>query len=200
MKTFLNNVTKYLLLFSIIAILFFYNGYKNRGIEIAELKTTQDELIWACDSISKIPDDTVGITDTVYIKSDPVYVYKELSPPPPTAKMFSDRLVNDSIDVKVSVIADNVYSWSYEYTPIKTKIILHDVIYKNRPVPYIKYVDKQVQDNGLFVGAGIIFADRFAGKLELNYLTKKNTIWGVEAMRYGDKTFYGAKYAVKIGR
>ena len=197
----MRKLINFALVVSIIFNLIFYNACNNRTIELANAKIEVKDLIEDCDSISNLPPDTFKLPPKIIIeKGETVYIESPIKPVPPEAKEFTQSVKNDSIDVTVRVWADNVYKFSLDYRPITTKIILHDIIYKSKPVPFRVPYEVKVQDNGLYLGAGLIFADRFAAKGSISYLTKKNALIGADFIRYGDVNLYGLSYSVKLFR
>lgn len=197
----MRKIINYALVISIIFNLIFYNACNNRTIERNNAKNEVTDLIAACDSIANLPDSIVYLKpDTIRLKGETIYLTRIIKEAPKTAKTYLDSIINDSIDIRIKIQADNVYSFAYDYRPITTKIILHDIIYKSKPVPFRVPYEVKVQDNGLYVGAGLIFADRFAAKGSISYLTKKNALIGADFIRYGNVNLYGLSYSVKLFR
>jgi len=197
----MRKLINYALVISIIFNLIFYNACNNRTIERDQANSIVDGWEMFSDSVLSIIPDTVKLPpDTIRLKGETVYLTRIIKEAPKTAKTYLDSIVNDSIDIRIKVQADNVYSFAYDYKPITTKIILHDIIYKSKPVPFRVPYEVKVQDNGLYVGAGLIFADRFAAKGSISYLTKKNALIGADFIRYGDANLYGLSYSVKLFR
>jgi len=110
--------------------------------------------------------------------------------------MYKDSIINDSIDLRVEIAAVDLYDIKYDYRPIykyQEKIV-------NKKVPYPVDVIREVEVNqrGLFMNAGIGFSDRFSAKLGLMYLTRKQSIYSYDLVRYNDTNIHFVSYGVKF--
>lgn len=126
--------------------------------EYKPYKAKYNKLVHSIDSIKAIPNDTVIVTDTI-IKSDTIVKHHtEYVDLPKEYNVYSDSIKNDSVDVKILIKADNLYTIDWEYKPV--------YIYKDRIVT--KYVPSIItkecpdiapikRNYGLYLNTGVMY-------------------------------------------
>lgn len=141
------------------------------------------------------PPDT--IRDTIFTKGDIVYVLKRIPVPyvvDRETNFYTDSIVNDSIDVRIELMVKGIVSrWNWSYRPI---IYRHETIVERtvpQPIPYEVLVDRA----GLYVSLGV-GGNQSAFMLsgDLDYINKKDNLYGVQYLRFNQKSFY----LFKIGK
>lgn len=150
------------------------------------------------DSLLALPPDTVK-SEPVIIKEDSlVYITRWIKEPNKgdTENTYTDSLKNDSIDVKVTIKAKDLYSIDYAYRPIYKYQTL--TVTKNVPYPVVKTKIKEVQIRGFYLDAGLGYSDSFVGKLGITYLDRKNNSYSGDIVRYGDNNIYIISYGVRL--
>lgn len=175
-----------------------YQSNKTNKSKYKEVQKEKDELIIKFDSILSLPPDTIE-KPIIVIKDSIITVTKWFEKPnkPDTeAKIYKDSLITDSIDVRLKIYANKLYSVNYDYKPIfkyQEKVV-------EKKVPYSVEVIKKVKipQSGFFVNAGLGFSDQFSGKVGLMLLTKKQTTYSFDLVRYGDKNIYIGSYGIKL--
>ena len=170
------------------------NNYKDKYS--AELSYNK-ALKLKYDSVLSIPPDTVKLPPKI-IKSDSIiYVNKWHKPIPSTARTYKDSLINDSIDVRVTIKADNIYNISYAYKPIYK--YQESIIEKKIPHSVVEFKEVTVSQGGLFGGVGLGYGNNIlALKLDLLYLSKKDKGYGLSLIRHGSNTIYTGTFFIKF--
>jgi hypothetical protein len=167
----------------------------------------KDEIIVPLDVWNKIQElankPPVTHIDTVYIKGETVYVYKELpvavpNPADTTINSYSDSLYRKDIDVTYNFEVRGVLlNRSWMYKPIITEVFRTDSIF----VPQLVEVPLKVPQNGLFlygIAGGNDKSFLFGGGLD--FITKKNTEIGYMYQRFGTDNFHSVKVGIKLFR
>lgn len=203
MKTLSNILQKILknglLLLLIIAGLYILFLRECRTGKIPKDKILIEKSVW--DSIQKIANKPPTIkVDTFFLPGKIVYIYKPLPKPIPekdtTINDYKDSLVTKDINVHVADrIQGTLLDRKWHYTPITKEIVKTITQYVpqiiNNPVP--------VSKAGLY-GWGTVGGNQnaflFGGGLD--YLTKKNTEYGLIYQRYGNVSFYSVKLGTKL--
>lgn len=200
MQKILSNIVLILVFILFGACLYLYNRGNTFKDERDQEKTAKEFVIAKCDSILALPPDTF-YTEPEFVKGDDSIVYitrwkNNPNKPILEPQIYQDSIINDSIDIRLKIYACGLDSIRYDYKPIfkyQEKII-------EKYVP--KYVDvvKEIKVNqpGLFMNAGLGYADDFVGKVGLMYLTKKNSTFSYDFVRYGNQNIHIASYGVKF--
>jgi len=153
----------------------------------------------ALEKIVNTPPDTFVVTKL--IKGDPVtithteFVYVTDST---QLKIYTDSIVNDSINVWSSIYIDGfLRSWEWKYKPITTTIERNINIY----VPKIVEKPVPVPVKGLYL-SGIAGGnmDSFVFGAGIDFITKKNNLYGLQYQRFGEKNIYSVRIGAKIFR
>lgn len=172
-----------------------YRSCKNNKVKYEAEKLSKVNLSTKYDSILNQPPKVVQIKNII-VKDSLVYVDRWHEPIPPTAKTYRDSIINDSIDVRVFIQADNLYSLKYAYKPIyKYK---ETIVEKKIPYPVVEFKEKAVSQKGLYGAVGLGYGKYLSLKLDLLYLTKKENGYGVGYIRHGDTDILSASYYVKF--
>ena len=195
MKT-LNKIFGSVLVVMLIMIMIGYRSCNNLKQELKESEAAYNNLTLKFDSILSLPPDTI-IKPPVVIKKDSlIYITKWIKEPAEDAKTYRGSVINDSIDIRLEILAKDLFTINYKYKPIykfQEKII-------EKKVPQLVEVFKEIKisQKGLYLNAGLGFSDRFSGKIGLTFLTKKKTGYSLELVRYGDKNIYFGSYIIKL--
>jgi hypothetical protein len=180
----------------IITNLISYKSCRNIKESLKSEKQNVIALKKSCDSILALPPDTIKLPSKIIKKDSLVYITKYINTPTLSAKQYTDSIINDSIDLRVSILADKLYSINYAYKPI----FKYQEIIIEKKIPYPVDVIKEIKvlQRGFYFNAGLGFSEKFAGKLEMLYLTKKKSTFGIEYMKYGYDNIYLVSYGVKL--
>jgi hypothetical protein len=161
--------------------------------EIIIKKSVWDSIV----SIGNLPPKITH--DTVYVKGRTVYVAMPtyvVDKKDTTIKDYSDSIKNDEINVNIAfkLRGDLIY-WNMSYTPIVKQVITDKTVY----VPKIVDREVPVPKNGLF-GYAIVGGNgnRFIPGIGLDFITKKNTIVGIQYQRLGSENLFGVRLGMKI--
>ena len=170
---------------------------KNKSDKINILQSKYDRLVFVCDSISKLSPDTI-FSDPVFVKSDSVvYVFREIKEAEKTPHIYLDSIRNDSIDIKIHIRCDNLYSIGYFYRPVYKYQTIE--INKKIPYPITTYVPQKVNERKLFGEAGIGYGyNQTAIKLGLFYETKRKSVFSYNFVRYGSQNIHLFGYGVQL--
>lgn len=183
----------------ILCSLFFYNAWQNCKIDLKASEDAKQELIDKCDSILALPPDTFYTDPEIILKDTVIYSTKWKEKPNDPAilpQIYNDSIINDSINLRVKITADELYSIDYAYRPIykyQEKIIEKKIPH---PVEVIKQIE--VQKRALYFSAGLGYSEDFAGKLGVLYLTRKNNFYAYDFVRYGTSNIHFISYGVKF--
>ena len=168
----------------------------NRYKDLSDQKSDDyNSLLVTMDSIKNLPPDTILSPPKIIKKDSLIYVDRH-KPIPIDTKAYSDSIINDSIDARVYIKADNLHSIQWAYKPIykyQEKIIRENVPY---PVNIIKKI-KEPQ-SGFYFNAGLAIGNKVGAKLGLQYLTKKQDSYTLGYMRYGNESIYSITYGIKL--
>ena len=193
----LNKTTATILFVLIVGNFAFYRGCKNNKEKYNEQLSYNTALKLKCDSILRVPPDTVKLPAKIIKDDSIVYVDRWHKPVPPTAQTYKDSLINDSIDVRVTIKADNLYALSYAYKPIYK--YQETIVEKKVPYPVVEFKEVTVAQMGLFGGVGLGYGNNnLALKLDLLYLTKKSDGYGISVIKHGSNTIYSGSYFIKF--
>lgn len=190
----MKNVALVVFVLLLLGNLFFYKKWQNVSDERDGLKLEYSNYIDSALVILNTPPDTI-VKEKV-VKGDIVFVDRWNDPAPATANTYKDSLVNDSINIHVTIKADKLYNLSYAYKPIfryKEKTIL-----KNVPYPVEKPMIIKEPQSGLYINGGVGYGSQAAAKIGLMYLTKKEAAIGADFIRHGSDNVYLVSYGVKF--
>jgi len=178
-------------------------------IYLTECKRTEDcppegyilvsQVDW--DSVMAVanepPDTFVNVVvvpgDLVYLPSKPIPIPVEIGK---DTNMYSDSIVNDSINVWVDVMVEGLLlSWDWKYNPITKKV--ETIIEKKVPVPVP--VEVPVYKRELFL-SGVVGGNMnaFSFGADLDLVNKKRNIYGLQYRRVGSDNFVYFKIGTKI--
>jgi len=152
------------------------------------------------DSILSLPADTITLPPEIIKGKDGKdsvrHITKWRDKPVRDSKIYEDSLINDSIDIKLQIKAKELYSIDYTYKPIYK--YQKEIIEKK--VPYMVKVTNEIKipQSGLFLNAGLGFSDQFSAKLGMMYLTKDQTTYSYDLVRYGDINIHLLSYGIKF--
>lgn len=153
-----------------------------------------DSLNWI---LAQPPDTIPG--DTIRIKGDIVYVPKRI-PVPYTVdaetNLYTDSIVNDSIDVRIELMVKGIISkWNWSYRPVihRFETIVERTIPK--PMPYEVPVSKAGLYGSFGVGGN---QSAFILSGNLDYINKKDNLYGFQYLRFNQESFYLFKIGKKI--
>ena len=171
-----------------------------RGSEVGNDRLKAEIIEWKTELIAEAnqPPDTI-VKEVEVIRDTVIYrdrtVFKD---PTPTAKVFEDSLSNDDIDVKVKILAEDVFSIDWEYKPIIHREVSE--IHIPKPYPVIKEREVKVDASGLFIDAGIGFSDAFVVGGGITYIDKNRSSYGLKYINHKGSNIYLATYGVNIFR
>jgi len=185
----------------VVYIIFLQECRRPPGYQIPEGKVLVSQgFLDSLVAIANLPPDTIP-GDTVKIKGDIVYVPKRIPVPypvDPETNLYTDSIVNDSIDVHIEIMVKGIISrWNWQYRPI---IHSFETIIE-RPVPMPVRYDVPVFKTGLYaslrVGGGM-HTGKFLFGADLDLVTKKRSIYGIQFTRFGDENLIGFKFGTKL--
>lgn len=145
-----------------------------------------------------IPGPVRVIYDTMYIEVEkPVYLTKVIHPDTvyvdtSTLLVYKDSIVNDSIRFWQDVwVSGTISFWNQKYEPI---IITHEVI-KEQPL----FVNQVVPARKLYL-SGIIGGnvETFAPGVGIDYINRKDNLYGLSVQYLNGKPLYGFRIGAKI--
>ena len=173
-----------------------YKSCTNAREERKELELQNEALITKFDSILSLPPDTIKLPPRIIKKDSLVYVTKWIKEPTDDAKLYRDSLINDSIDVRLNILAKDLFKVDYYYKPIYK--YQETVVEKKIPFPVEVIKKIEVPQRGLYFNAGLGYSDQFSAKFGLMYLDRKENLYSFDMVRYGDKNILIASYGIKF--
>jgi len=180
----------------LIGIMIGYRSCNNLKQELKESEASYDDLTHKFDSILASPPDTI-VKPAVIIKKDSlIYITKWIKEPTEDAKTYRDSIINEEIDVRLEIVAKDLFSVNYEYKPIYK--YQERIIEKKIPYPVTVIKEIKVPQSGIYLNAGLGFSDRFSGKVGLTFLTKKKDSYSYDLVRYGEKNIHFVSYGIKF--
>lgn len=208
-KEILNKIISNILYVAIIAAVIFgfifYRSYKNTKAELKEQKQVNEELVTKYDSIIALPPDT--IIKPIEIRKDS-FIYRTVfvsNIDSSSFEIYNDSIKNDSIDLNVTIRAQELYDISYAYRPIYR--YQEKIIEKNIPYPVETIKEIKVKQRGFFINAGLGYGnndnslstvDNIAFKAGLMLLTNKSNTFNVDYVRYDKNNIFTASYGIKM--
>lgn len=155
------------------------------------------EFVDSLINVANIPPDTVF--DTTIIKGDIVYVDKEVPVPvtiDPQTNFYIDSIVNNKISVWMYVTVEGyITEWDWEYEP---KVIEREKII-TKYIPKVVTHEKLVRKSGMYASLGV-GGNQSAFMLSggIDYINRKDKLYGIQYMRFGQQDYYLFKLGVKI--
>jgi len=153
-----------------------------------------------CDNyvISSNHTDTVFLTkDTIIYKDSISYVYVNKKPKPIDSttliKIYNDSLINDSLKLKI-------YTNSLVSGVLLTNSIKFDFVPSIHEVITTKIITKTVTNSVIINKSGFYGSANIGNGIGLNidYITKKDNLYGLTYNRFDGKDFYAIKIGAKI--
>lgn len=185
----------------VVYIVFLQECKRPRGYQIPEGKVlVSQSFLDSLEVIANLPPDTIP-GDTIRIKGDIVYVPAEVPEPvpiDPETNFYADSIVNDSIDVRAEITTFGIITkWDWFYRPITftTETIIEKSV--PLPVPYEVPVYKLGLYASLRVGGGLQ-TGKFLFGADLDLVTKKRSIYGIQFTRFGAENLIGFKFGTKL--
>ena len=138
--------------------------------------------------------------DTFIIKGETVYVDRPIPIPVPdpqdtTILAYSDTLSNDSINAWVDFkLRGELLSLRWGYVPLITNIVKETTIY----VPQIVEIDVPLPSRGIYLSGIVGYGNTFALGVGVDYMTKKDNIYGYQFQRWGNDNFHMIRVGAKI--
>jgi len=163
-------------------------------------KILVDKVVW--DSIQALANKSPIIKiDTVIKPGKPIYIYIDkpivtIDPKDTTVKEFKHAIENDTVHIYSKLkLRGELISYSLMYTPMITTITVENTIY----VPKIIDRPVTVSKKGIYL-YGITGGNQnqFLFGLGVDFITKKNTIFGYQYQRFGSKNIHSIKVGFKI--
>lgn len=156
------------------------------------------EMVQGLKDAANVPPDTI-VKEVVTVKDSVIYRYvTEFKDPPENAKLFRDSLVNDSIDVRVDILANEVYQIEWAFKPVYK--YQEKEIHIPKPYPVIQEREVKVDNSGFFIDAGLGFSDSFVVGGGITYIHKNRASYGLKYINYSGNNIYLVTYGVNISR
>lgn len=200
MKQILNQIVLFIVLGLVLSNFITYKSCTNYKNKYNVENERVFELYRKCDSILDLPPDTVKLPPEIIKGKDSIVhitKWKERpNKPELEPQLYNDSIINDSIDVRLEIAALELYDVKYDYRPIykyQEKIVY---IYVPKPVEVINEVE--IYHRGLFGNVGLGYSDVFCGKVGVMYITKNQSTYSYDFVRYGDKNIHIVSYGIKF--
>lgn len=168
-------------------------NYQEKYESEQDLNTT---LMARYDSVLNQPPDTVKLPPQIIKGKDSIIYVTKWTEPSKSTKIYNDSIINDSIDLRVEVAAVDLSWIKYNYRPIFK--YQETIVEKKIPYPVEVVKEVVIPSSGLFVNAGVGYADDFAGKVGLMLLTKKQSTYSYDFVRYGNRNMHFVSYGIKF--
>jgi len=197
MKNFFQKIGLIVFIGLIVLNMISYKSCSNYKDKCYLLSQEIKSLKFKYDSILALPPDTITLPPKIIKGKDSIiYRTRWRDKPVKDTKTYMDSIMNDSIDLKLQIKAKELFSIDYTYKPIykyQEKII-------EKPIPYPVDVFQTVNipQQGIFFNAGLGYGNEFSGKLGFMYLTKKQTTYSYDFVRYGDTNIHFLSYGIKF--
>jgi len=139
------------------------------------------------------------IRDTIRIKSDIVYIDNPVPVPvsiDPEINFYTDSIVNDSINVWSEITVKGfINKWDWRYRPIIHRFETTIKKPVPMPVPYGVPVSKAGLYGSFGMGGN---RSTFMSSGSLDYINKKDNLYGFQYLRFNQKSFYMFRIGKKI--
>lgn len=154
------------------------------------------------DSLNKIPDTITIKQDTVIYITERIHVPGDIPDPqplPPDRNFYHDSIVTDKVKIWADLtIKGELEDWDWWYQLYLPTIERTVEIPKLYPAPYGVPVFKTGLYGSFEVGGTHTGKFMFGAGLDL--VTKKQNIYGLQYIRFGDNDIIGFKIGTRIGR
>lgn len=161
--------------------------YSDSLMEVERLR----EVVDSVRAIEATPPDTIRMIDTIRLER--VKVITTFKERPPEYNTFTDSIVNEKINVRIKVTADQVFDITWDYTPI----IIREKETVNKPYPVIVDNPIPVDAKGWYVAGGVSFAGGLVSEIGI-YKLKNRSIFGVKAIGVKNKIGIGVTFGVRL--
>lgn len=206
----------FILMVVAVGYIIFLRECRSERYYVPKGKIVVNKSTW--DSLNNRKIDTIFITtsDTIIIQK-PVYIIKYK--PAPThenegieftvdsitgeeiaigegIEHYKDSIVNDSIRIWDDLWVNGVIErWDRMYEPVIHTITKEVTI----SIPKIVTQNVYIGNNGLYI-SGLVGGNynRFIYGASLDYITKKNNLYGIEYQRFGKENIYSFKIGAKL--
>lgn len=200
MKKILNSIGLIVFIGLIVSNMIMYKGCTNYKEKYKSELSDKEKLLTKFDSVLNLPPDTIELPAKIIKQDSIVYVTRWKNKPMDSElaiKTYKDSIINDSIDIRLKIQANELYSIVYNYKPIykyQEKIIESKIPY---PVTVVKEIE--VPKGGLFFNVGLGYSEKdISAKLGLMLLTKKQSIYSYDLIRYDNTNIHMLSYGVKF--
>ncbi|WP_428743166.1 hypothetical protein [Tenacibaculum sp.] len=149
------------------------------------------------DSVLALPPDTIT-KEVIIVKDSTIYVTTVIDSPKPedVVQQYTDSIINDSIDLRVNILATKLFKINYEYKPIYK---YQETVIEKKVPHYIETIKEiEVTKRQLYYGFGLAYGNSFGIKTGLLYTTKKNYALQYDYTLLDSHKFHSFTYFIKF--
>lgn len=196
MKNILNNAIKLLVFVLLITSMILYLKLNIETEKRKKEVLRNEQLVSVCDSISKLPPDTIK-SEPIYVKGKDSIVYvKVYSEPTESTRLYKDSIKNDSTHIEYEIEADNLVKVRFNVKPIYKYQETIIEKYVPKPVNIIERVE--VQKRGLYATAGLGIGDNVSLGVGLTYVTRNDQMFSYSINRIEGRNIHVVTYGVRL--